>query len=138
MAKLTYSMMISLDGYINDTHGSFDWGHIDEEVHRHANAEARQSSTVIYGRRMYETMVYWETAEKRPEITSFEREFAGIWRGVSKIVVSKSLDKAKSERTRLVRDFGAADVERLKVESAQDVSISGPTLAAPFVRQGLV
>ena len=138
MAKLTYSMMISLDGYINDADGDFNWGQIDEEVHRHANAEARRDSIAIYGRRMYEMMVYWETADQRPEITPFEREFAEIWQGLDKIVVSKSLDKTTTARTRLVRDFSAADMERLKAESAKDISISGPTVAAPFVAQGLV
>jgi dihydrofolate reductase len=114
VGKLIYSMMISLDGCISDTRGDFDWGQIDEEVHRHANEEARRASVNVYGRQMYETMVYWETAEERTESSAVEREFASIWRGADKIVVSKTLANPASDRTRIVADLSAADMQQLK------------------------
>jgi dihydrofolate reductase len=138
MGKLTYSMMISLDGYISDAHGNFDWGQIDEEVHQHANEEVRRASIYVYGRRMYETMVYWETAEEPAESLAVEREFASIWRAADKIVVSKNLVKAASEKTRIVTDLSAADMKRLKANALKDVGIGGPTIAAPFIASGLV
>jgi dihydrofolate reductase len=135
MAKLTFGMMASLDGYINDRNGDFDWGHVDEDVHRHANAEQLKHGVDIYGRRMYETMAVWETyASDKP----FEAEFARIWRETDKIVVSKSLSEPKSKRTRIVRSLSTDDVRRLKVETERNISVSGPTLAAGFLAQGLV
>ncbi len=138
MAKLTYTMMISLDGYINTAAGGFDWGQIDEAVHQHANDEARRVGVEIYGRRMYETMVYWETADSNPDSSPIEQEFAEIWQGHDKIVASKSLTAVTSRRTRLVRDLTVADVEQIKAGSAKEVSIAGPTVAAPFLAAGLV
>jgi dihydrofolate reductase len=127
-----------LDGYISDTRGDFDWGQIDKEVHLHANEEARRASVNVYGRRMYETMVYWETAEERTDSSAVEREFASIWRGADKIVVSKTLAKPASGKTRIVADLSAADMEQLKRNAVKDLSISGPTAAAPFLANGLV
>src|SRR5688500_3620860 len=102
MAKLIYSMMASLDGYINDASGDFDWGQIDAEVHAHANAEARRLGTEIYGRRMYEMMVAWETLEADNDV---EAEFGRLWRGHDKIVVSSRLAAVSSARTRLVTEL---------------------------------
>lgn len=138
MAKLTFGMMVSLDGYINDRNGHFDWGYVSEDVHRFAESQQAREGTAIYGRRMYETMVYWDSADQDPTIDAYIRDFALIWQGVDKIVVSKSLDNVTSKRTRLVRELSADDIRRLKADSAKDISISGPTLAATFLKQGLI
>jgi dihydrofolate reductase len=138
MGKLTFGMMVSLDGYINDRNGDFDWGHVSEEVHRFAEAEQERAGTAIYGRRMYETMVYWDTADQDPALSAHFRDFALVWQGVDKIVVSKSLDSVTSRRTRLVRELSADGISRLKAEAAKDISVSGPTLAATFLKQGLI
>lgn len=135
MGKLTFGMMVSLDGYINDAEGHFDWGQIDAEVHRHANDEERRVGTEIYGRRMYETMAAWETY---PTETDYETEFAEIWRGNDKIVVSKSLSDVTTSRTRLVSQLDADEVRRMKAEAKKDISVSGPTLASSYLDAGLV
>jgi dihydrofolate reductase len=135
MAKLTFTMMISLDGYINDAKGDFNWGQIDEEVHQHANAEARRQGTQIYGRKMYETMVAWETYEGD---TPVEAEFAKIWRGLDKIVVSKTLKESASKRTRIVSALDKDEIARMKAFAEKDISVSGPTLASAYLGAGLI
>jgi dihydrofolate reductase len=135
MAKLIYSMMASLDGYINDASGGFDWGQIDPEVHAHANEEARRLGTEIYGRRMYEMMVAWETLEADNDV---EAEFGRIWRGHDKIVVSRSLEAVSSARTRLVTELDPDEMRRMKASATQDLAVSGPTLAATYLNAGLV
>lgn len=135
MGLLTYSMMMSLDGFINDPDGRFDWDQISPEVHACANQAARRIGTEVYGRRMYEMMVYWETAEGPEEV---EREFAELWRSHDKIVVSKSLDRVSSERTELVSSFGVEDMQALKDRSERAISVSGPTIASVYLNAGLV
>lgn len=135
MAKLIYSMMVSLDGYINDAAGDFNWGQIDAEVHAHANAEAERIGTEIYGRRMYEIMVFWETLDASNDV---EAEFARNWRDKDKIVVSKSLDAVSSARTRLVSEFSLDDLRRLKAAATKDLAVAGPTLASTYLNAGLV
>ncbi|MNS61381.1 hypothetical protein D3C72_944100 [compost metagenome] len=135
MAKLTFGMMVSLDGYINDAHGDFNWGQIDEEVHAHANAEAMRIGTEIYGRRMYEVMVYWETVDDGDDT---EAEFGRQWRAKDKIVVSKSLDAVASQRTRLVPALSLDDMRRLKANATSDIAVAGPTLAATYLAAGLI
>jgi dihydrofolate reductase len=130
---LSYSMIASLDGYVEDENGRFDWAAPDEEVHAFVNDLERPVGTYLYGRRMYETMAAWETvADERP----FMRDYAEIWRAAEKIVFSRSLESAASARTRIERDFDPEAVRRLK--EAGDVSIGGPELAGEAIRAGLV
>ena len=138
MGKLTFGMMTSLDGYISDRKGGFDWDQVNEEVHKFAEAEQERDGLTIYGRRMYETMVYWDTADQDESLPPYYRDFARVWQAVDKIVVSKSLEKVTSKRTRLVRELSADDLRRLKAETKKDISISGPTLASSFLKQGLI
>ncbi|OJH33659.1 dihydrofolate reductase family protein [Cystobacter ferrugineus] len=138
MGKVTFGMMTSLDGYINDREGGFDWGHVSEDVHRFAETEQKREGLAIYGRRMYETMVYWDTADQDESLAPYFRDFSRVWQAVDKIVVSKSLEKVTSKRTRLVRELSADDIRRLKADTEKNISISGPTLAASFLKQGLI
>jgi dihydrofolate reductase len=138
MAKLIYSMMISLDGYTEERDGNFDWGQIDDEVHQFANDEQRRSGLDIYGRRMYETMLYWETADQNPESSAIEREFARLWQDTDKLVISSSLKQLSSRRTRLEPAFNPEQIRQLKTTVTKDLTVSGPTLAAAFIKEGLV
>lgn len=138
MGKLVFGMMTSLDGYINDVRGGFDWGQVSEQVHRFAEAEEARVGTNIYGRRMFETMKVWDTMFEDQSVSPFERDYSLIWRQTDKIVVSTSLPEVKTSRTRLVRELTPDDVNGLKAESEQDISVSGPTLGSTLLRQGLV
>jgi dihydrofolate reductase len=135
VAKLTFFGMISLDGYINDVKVDFNWGQIDKDVHKHANAETRQLGTMILGRRMYETMVFWETYSGN---TDFEVEFADIWQGLDKLVVSKTLKQATSKRTTIVPEIDLDEMRRLKAAAVKDLSVAGPTLASTYLAAGLI
>ena len=110
MGKLIFGMMTSLDGYINDAEGKFDWGQISEEVHSFANAEQANAGMTIYGRRMFETMAVWDTLAEDPNVSQIERDFAVLWRNADKIVVSRSLEEVTTPRTRLVRELSAQDI----------------------------
>lgn len=139
MAKLIYSAITSLDGYVEDRDGGFDWAAPDEEVHCFVNELERPVGTYLYGRRMYDTMVYWETAptagaDEPPCIW----DFAKIWRAAEKVVYSRSLDAVSSERTRIERDFSPAVIEELKATEDRDISIGGAELAAQAIAAGLV
>jgi dihydrofolate reductase len=138
LAKLIYSAITSVDGYVSDEAGNFDWAAPDEEVHRFINAEERPIGTYLYGRRMYETMIYWETALDAPDQPAFVREYAEIWQAADKIVYSTTLDGVSSARTRLERNFDPEGIRKLKSASAGDISIGGPHLAAEAIRVGLV
>ncbi|MDQ6637633.1 MAG: dihydrofolate reductase family protein [Candidatus Dormibacteraeota bacterium] len=138
MAKLIYSMITSLDGYVADEDGNFDWGEPDEEVFTFVNDLERPVGTHLYGRRMYETMVYWETADKVADQPPFIRDFAQIWQAADKIVYSKTLETVSSARTRIERDFHPEAVRQLKARERRDISVSGPDLAAQAIRAGLV
>ena len=128
MGKLTYSAICSLDGYIEDEQGKFDWAAPDDEVHAFINELERPVGTYLYGRRMYETMVAWETVDSHP--------YAEIWRAADKIVYSRTLESVASARTRIEREFDPEAVRRLKEQG--DVSVGGPALAAEAIRAGLV
>jgi dihydrofolate reductase len=128
VGKLIYSAIASLDGYIEDENGKFDWAAPDDEVHAFINELERPVGTYLYGRRMYETMVAWETVDSHP--------YAEIWRAAEKIVYSRTLESAASARTRIEREFDPEAVRRLKEEG--DVSVGGPALAAEAIRAGLV
>ena len=125
---LIYSAIASLDGYIEDANGKFDWAAPDDEVHAFINELERPVGTYLYGRRMYETMVAWETIDSHP--------YAEIWRAADKIVYSRTLDSVPSKRTRIEREFDPEAVRRLKQEG--EVSVGGPALAAEAIRAGLV
>ncbi len=138
MAKLIFAAITSLDGYIEDERGNFDWAAPDEEVHSFVNDLERPVGTYLYGRRMYEVMVYWETAHTAAGLPPVEREFAAIWRAASKIVYSRTLSQASSGRTTIEREFDPASVRRLKAEARQDITVGGPHLGAEALRAGLV
>jgi dihydrofolate reductase len=138
MAKLVYSAITSLDGYIEDENGRFDWAMPDEEVHTFVNDLERPVRTYLFGRRMYEVMVFWETAHTHPDLSSYEREFAGIWQAADKIVYSSTLESAGSARTRIERTFDPDAVRHLKATATADLSVGGPGLAAAAIAAGLV
>ena len=127
--------MTSLDGYIEDERGSFDWAEPDDEVHGLANDLARPVGTHLYGRRMYETMVWWETGGDDEAVT---RDFAEVWRGAEKVVYSRTLQRVSSERTSIEREFDAAAVRRLKDTATSDLTIGGAELAGQALVAGLV
>jgi dihydrofolate reductase len=138
MAELSYSVMTSLDGYINDENGRFDWAEPDTEVHQLANDLMRPITTHLYGRRMYEMMVAWETMGTQPDDPAVEREFAELWRAADKIVYSSTLTEVSSARTRIERRFDADAVRALTARATGDLVIGGPTLAAHAFAAGLV
>jgi dihydrofolate reductase len=129
MGKLIYSTITSLDGYVADKDGNFDWAAPDEEVHTFFNDLERPIGTYLYGRRMYEVMRYWETAHALTDQPSFMQDFAKIWRAADKIVYSKTLETASSARTRIERDFYPDTVRRMKAQAERDISVGGPGLA---------
>jgi dihydrofolate reductase len=135
MAKLTFTMMTSLDNYINDIDGDFNWGHISDDVHQHANDAQREISLDIYGRRMYEMMVYWETYDGNEAVAL---DFSDAWKSVDKLVVSKSLTSVSSARTALVADLDIDAMRKLKAGRDGAIAISGPTLASRYLDAGLV
>jgi dihydrofolate reductase len=137
MAKLIYSAITSLDGYVADTEGRFDWSAPDEEVHAVVNDLERTVGTYLYGRSMYEVMAAWETmplAGQPPAI----RDYAEVWRAADKIVYSRTLEETASARTRIERDFDPEAVGALKAGAGADLSVGGPNLAAEALRAGLV
>jgi dihydrofolate reductase len=138
MAKLIYSAITSLDGYAADEDGNFDWAAPDKEVHSFVNNLERPIGTYLYGRRMYETMVYWETAHTLADQPPFMQDFAEIWQAADKIVYSKTLETPSSARTRIERDFDPAAVRRLKASARRDLTVGGPELAAQAIDAGLV
>jgi dihydrofolate reductase len=138
MANLVYSAITSLDGYVADADGNFDWAAPDDEVHGFVNDLERSVGTYLYGRRMYDTMVYWETAGPTPPQSEAERDFIEIWQAADKVVYSRSLDAPSSARTRIEREFDPATVRRLKSESERDISVGGAHLAAQAIAAGLV
>jgi dihydrofolate reductase len=138
MAKLTYSAITSLDGYVADVDGNFDWAAPDEEVHTFVNDLERPISTYFYGRRMYEVMRYWETAHALTDQPSFMQDFAKIWQAADKIVYSKTLDTVSSARTRIERAFDPEAVRQMKAKAEGDIIVGGPELAAQAIKAGLV
>jgi dihydrofolate reductase len=137
MAKLIYSAITSLDGYVADENGNFDWAVPDEDVHRFVNDLERPVGTYLYGRRMYEVVVYWETAHLADQ-APFMQDFRKIWQAADKIVYSKTLKTVSSARTTIEREFDPEAVRRMKATAGHDISIGGPDLAAQAFRAGLV
>ena len=138
MARLIYSAITSLDGYVADDEGNFDWAAPDEEVHRFVNDLERPVGTYLYGRRMYEVMVYWETAVTVADRSTASQDYAAIWQAADKIVYSKTLEAPSSARTQIERDFDPDAVRGLKASTDSDITVGGPELAAEALRAGLV
>jgi dihydrofolate reductase len=138
VAKLIYSAITSLDGYVADEEGNFDWAAPDEEVHSFVNDLERPVGTYLYGRRMYEVMVYWETAHTLADQPPIIRDFTEIWQAADKIVYSRTLETAASAKTRIERDFDPETVRRLKASADRNLTVGGPDLAAQAIRAGLV
>jgi dihydrofolate reductase len=138
VAKLIYSAISSLDGYVADEDGNFDWAVPDEEVHAFINDLERPVGTYLYGRRMYETMVGWETDPTLADRSPLMRDFAQIWRAADKIVYSRTLERVTSARTRIERDFDPEAVRRMKAAAGRDLTVGGPDLAAHAIKAGLV
>ena len=138
MGKLTYSMITSLDGYVADPAGKFDWAEPDEELHTFINEVTAPVGTYLYGRRMYETMVAWETAHTVADQPNYVLEWARTWQAADKVVYSTTLDQVSSARTRLERGFQPEAVRQLKATTTHDLTIDGPGLASAALRAGLV
>jgi dihydrofolate reductase len=137
VAKLIYIAIQSLDGYIEDEAGEFDWGEPDREVHEFVNDLVRPVGTLLYGRRLYEVMVYWEAVELADEPPVI-RDFAELWRAAEKIVYSQTLQTVSSEKTRIEREFDPAAVRTLKETAKDDLAVGGAKLAATAFAEGLV
>jgi len=138
MGNLIYSMSVSLDGFAATPTGSLDWVDVDEELHDAFDDEAEEIGTMLFGRRMWEVMAaYWPTADTDPEATPAMLRFARIWRDTPKVVFSRTLEQVDGDG-RLVRDDAVAELARLKADGDRDLSVGGPTLAATFLRAGLV
>jgi dihydrofolate reductase len=139
MAKLIYMMNMSLDGYIEDEHGDFRFAApLDEEVRNWIFPRAASFRTCLYGRRMYETMLYWETAHTLPDLPQLGLDFARQWQAAEKIVYSTTLAEPRSARTKIQRSFDPDEVRKLKGNTASDIAVCGPELAAHAIRAGLV
>jgi dihydrofolate reductase len=138
MAKLIYSAIMSLDGYVADEDGNFDWAAPDEEVHAFVNDLERPVGTYLYGRRMYEVMVYWETASGRAGQTPAVQDFAELWQAADKVVYSTTLASVTSARTRIERTFDPERIRQLKAGAESDLSVGGPGLAAQAIEGALV
>jgi dihydrofolate reductase len=138
MANLIYFTISSLDGYTEDIDGKFDWSEPDEEVHSFINNLVRSAGVYLYGRRMYETMIVWETDPNVAAGSPIYRDFAEIWQAADKIVYSRTLEGVSTRKTRMERVFDPEAVRQLKTTASQDLLIGGPELAAHAFRAGLV
>jgi dihydrofolate reductase len=138
VAQLIYSAITSLDGYVADADGSFDWAEPDEEVHSFVNDLQRPVGTYLYGRRLYQTMVYWETAHTLADQPAFIKDYTEIWQATDKVVYSKTLKTVSSARTRIERDFDPEAVRRIKMSAERDITVGGADLAAQAIRARLV
>ena len=138
MAKLIYSVIASLDGSIEDAAGTFDWAAPDEEVHAFVNDLERPVGTYLYGRRMYETMVFWESPPDLTAQPAVVQDFAEIWQAADKIVYSKTLETPSSARTRIEREFDPEAIRQLKATADRDLTVGGAELAAQTIEAGLV
>jgi len=138
VGKLIFTAITSLDGYVVDADGSFDWSTPDEEVHAYVNDLERPVGTYLYGRRMYEVMAYWETAHAEPDQPAVGLDYAAVWQQADKVVYSSTLEAASTDRTRIETAFDPDAVRQMKVQAARDISVGGPTIAAEAIRAGLV
>jgi dihydrofolate reductase len=138
MARLIYTAIASLDGCVEGREGTFDWAMPDEEVHAFVNDLSRPIGTYLYGRRMYETMAFWETASSEVDEPTVFSDYAGIWRAADKIVYSRALETVSSTRTRLEREFEPHLIRQLKENATTDVAVGGAQLAGQAIAAGLV
>ena len=138
MAKLIYMAIASLDGYVADEDGKFDWAKPDEEVHAFVNDLERPIGTHLYGRRLYEVMIGWETMHTLPDQTPETLDFAAIWQAAEKVVYSRTLETASTARTRIERELDPAAIRQMKADADRDIGIGGATLAGEAIRAGLV
>jgi dihydrofolate reductase len=136
MAKLIYSAITSLDGYVADEGGSFDWAAPVPEVHAFVNDQERQVGSYLYGRRMYEVMRYWDTADT--DRSPVEQDYAEVWQAADKIIYSTTLQAPSTARTRLERTFDSEAVRELKLAAQRDISVGGPHLAGQAIKAALV
>jgi dihydrofolate reductase len=137
MAKLIYSMGVSLDGFIAGPDGGIDWSAPDEELHRFHNQQMREVGVHLCGRRLYETMVYWETVEETPSVSDYELEFARLWQELPKVVFSSTLERVEGNAT-LGRDGAGDEVARLKAQPGKDLAVGGAGLASTCIALGLI
>ena len=137
MRKVIYSMSLSLDGFIAGPNGEIDWSAPDEELHRFHNERVRATGVQLCGRRLYEVMTYWDTAEENLELSDYELEFARIWKDLPKIVFSKTLEEV-GPNARLAEGDVVEEVARLKEQPGKDLAVGGAGLASTLIRQGLV
>jgi dihydrofolate reductase len=137
MRNVIYSIGVSLDGFIAGPDGEIDWSAPDEELHRFHNQQMRELGAHLCGRGLYETMVFWETADQNPSATEYELEFARIWKNLPKIVFSKTLETVEGNAT-LVRDGVAEEVAKLKEQPGKDLAVGGAGLASSLIKLGLV
>ena len=135
---MIYTAITSLDGYVADEDGNFDWSSPDEEVRTFINDLERPIGTYLYGRRMYEVMLPWETAHALPDLPAHGRDFTAVWQAADKIVYSTTLQTVSSARTRIENEFDPEAVRRMKAASARDISVGGPDLAGQAIKAGLV
>ena len=138
MAGLIYSTIASLDGFIADQDGKFDWAQPDEEVHTHVNDLTRPVGTFLLGRRMYEVLAYWDDPPALDEQPPYVQEFTEIWQAADKVVLSKTLELPRTARTRIAHDFDVEAIRQLKSESDRELAVGGPELAAQAIAAGLV
>ena len=138
MAKLIYSAITSLDGYVADANGKFDWSAPDEEVHTFVNDLERPIGIYLYGRRMYEVMVYWETVDAFAEQPPYIQDYARIWQAADKVVYSRTLDTVSSAKTRIAEHFDPTGIRQLKEIAERDITIGGAHLAGQAMKAGLV
>ncbi|MBK7895614.1 MAG: dihydrofolate reductase family protein [Candidatus Promineifilaceae bacterium] len=137
MRKLIYGMMVSLDGFVARLDGALDWVLIDEEMHTFINNQERETGLYVYGRNLYETMRYWQTADQDPTQPAYELEYAKIWQAKPKIVFSATLNEVEGN-TQLVREDAVAEIRRLKQGVGLDIDVGGPTLASALIRHNLI
>lgn len=138
MAKLIYAAITSLDGYVADEDGNFDWAAPDEEVHRFVNDLERPIGTYLFGRRMYEVMTYWETDDAVRDQPYVMKDYAQMWQAATKVVYSKTLETVSSAKTRIERTFDPESIRQMKVSASDDISVGGAGLAAQAIVAGLV
>jgi dihydrofolate reductase len=137
MRKVIYTMLVSLDGFIEGPNRELDWHLIDEEFHKFVNDQQSEFDTYLCGRRMYEVMLYWETADSNPSASAYELEFARIWQKTPKIVFSKTLEQVQGN-ARLVRDNVAEEVMKLKEQPGKDMDLGGANIASALIQLGLI
>jgi len=137
MRKVIYSMFVSLDGFIEGPNREIDWHVVNEELHTYINEQERTFDIFLYGRRTYEVMSYWQTADNNPSSSAYELEFARIWKSIPKIVFSKTLAQVEGN-ARLVRENIAEEIAKLKERPGKDIELGGAGIASTFIRLGLI